>query len=151
MEQWNSVDELLEFAIQRELAAAAFYRELADLSESGSTRDVFLGYAREEDAHEAKLRALKAGKALNLGQRQVQDLKIGDYLLEVAPASGMSYQDALILAMQREKVAFRLYTDMAATATDATVRELLLDLAQEEAKHKLRFEIEYDEQVLTED
>jgi hypothetical protein len=27
---------------------------------------------------------------------------------------------------------------------------MLLGLAQEEAKHKLRFEIEYDDQILTE-
>ena len=30
------------------------------------------------------------------------------------------------------------------------MRELFLSLAQEEAKHKLRFEIEYDDMILTE-
>jgi rubrerythrin len=38
-----------------------------------------------------------------------------------------------------------------ADATDnAAVRDLFLVLAQEEAKHKLRFELEYDEHILKE-
>ena len=39
---------------------------------------------------------------------------------------------------------------MAAATTDADLQALLLSLAQEEAKHKLRFEIEYDDNILTE-
>ena len=42
------------------------------------------------------------------------------------------------------------YSDLAAATEDDSVRTTLLALAQEEAKHKLRFEIEYDEHVLTE-
>ena len=33
---------------------------------------------------------------------------------------------------------------------DAELKSLFLRLAQEEAKHKLHFEIEYDEHILTE-
>ena len=62
----------------------------------------------------------------------------------------MDYQSALVLAMKREKAAFRLYTALAAKVDDEALRELFLRLAQEEAKHKLHFEIEYDEHVLTE-
>ena len=52
--------------------------------------------------------------------------------------------------MKQEKAAFKLYSDLARMASTAELRELLLGLAQEEAKHKLRFEIEYDENVLKE-
>jgi rubrerythrin len=60
----------------------------------------------------------------------------------------MDYQSALILAMKQEKAAFRLYTDLAASTDDEKVRDLFLGLAQEEAKHKLRFEVEYDDDFL---
>jgi rubrerythrin len=50
--------------------------------------------------------------------------------------------------MKQEKAAFRLYTDLAASTDDDAVRDLFLGLAQEEAKHKLRFEVEYDEDFL---
>jgi len=62
----------------------------------------------------------------------------------------MEYQDALIVAMKAEKAAFRLYSDIAGTTDNADLRGTFEALAQEEAKHKLRFEIEYDDRVLRE-
>jgi len=84
-------------------------------------------------------------------QQKVADLKIGDYLVAVEPIEGeLDYQKALIIAMKKEKAAFRLYTDLAGKVDDRGIRDLLLGLAQEEAKHKLRFEIEYDDMILAE-
>jgi rubrerythrin len=51
--------------------------------------------------------------------------------------------------MKGEKGAFKLYSDLASTTDDPGLRATLLGLAQEEAKHKLRFEIEYDDEFLT--
>jgi rubrerythrin len=81
---------------------------------------------------------------------KVRDLKIAEYLVDVRPSSNMSYQDALILAMKKEKAAFRMYTALAGQADDPTVKALFLNLALEESKHKLRFEIEYDDFILKE-
>ena len=78
------------------------------------------------------------------------DLKLADYLVDVEPTPDLDYQQALVLAMKKEKAAFRLYTDIAAAIPDAGLRELFQALAQEEAKHKLRFELEYDDYVLRE-
>ena len=54
------------------------------------------------------------------------------------------------MAMKAEKAAFKLYTDLAAATDDDGLKQIFLDLAQEEAKHKLRFELEYDDSILTE-
>ncbi|MDX9697466.1 MAG: ferritin family protein, partial [Bacteroidales bacterium] len=62
----------------------------------------------------------------------------------------MSYQDALVLAMKKEKSAFKLYLELSNRAKDTQMKNLFLSLAQEESKHKLRFELEYDEFVLRE-
>jgi len=61
----------------------------------------------------------------------------------------MDYQEILILAMKAEKEAFKLYSGLAKATSDASIKDLFLGLAQEEAKHKLRFEVEYDDRVLT--
>jgi rubrerythrin len=60
----------------------------------------------------------------------------------------MSYRDTLVLAIKREKAAFKLYTDLSEKASDKEMKALFLSLAIEESKHKLRFELEYDEYVL---
>lgn len=63
----------------------------------------------------------------------------------------MNYQEALIVAMKREQASHNLYADLAAATDEKGVRDLMLALAQEEARHKLRFETEYDEYILKED
>jgi rubrerythrin len=150
MSQWNSASEILDFAIQNEEQAAKFYTDLAGKMESASMRQVFEDFAREEQGHKAKLLGVQQSGKLEPASRQVVDLKIGDYLVDAEPGPEMDYQQALILAMKQEKAAFKLYTDLAAATADADLRSLLLALAQEEAKHKLRFEVEYDEHILTE-
>ena len=60
----------------------------------------------------------------------------------------MDYQQALIVAMKKEKKAFKMYNDLAAVVDDGSLQAVFLSLAQEEAKHKLRFEIEYDDYVM---
>ena len=150
MSQWSSADEILDFAIHNEEEAAKFYTDLAGKMDSAAMREVFEDFAREEKEHKAKLLGVKQSGKMEQASERIHDLKIGDYLVDVEPGPQMDYQQALILAMKQEKAAFKLYTDLAAAAADPDLRRLLLALAQEEAKHKLRFEVEYDEHILTE-
>jgi rubrerythrin len=149
MEHFESAEEILEFAIEREVESHDFYMRLAESVERPLMRKVFEDFAAEELGHKAKLEAAKRGQIL-LGQPQVQSLGIADYLTDVEPKAEMSYQDALVLAMKKEKAAYRLYLDLAAIAEAEELTDIFLSLAQEEAKHKLRFEIEYDDEILKE-
>lgn len=142
--------EILDFAIAREQEAHDFYVGLADKVERQEMKDVFAQFSKEELGHKAKLQAVKAGKMTISSSGKVADLKIADYVVAAQADPTMSYQDALILAMKREKASFRLYTDLARSASDNSLKELFLALAQEEARHKLRFEVEYDEHYLPE-
>jgi len=143
----NSIDEILDYAIAREQEAVDFYIGLAGRGKDWM-REMLMGFAQEEARHKAKLMAVKDGQKLLSSEKKITDLKIADYLVEVEPTDDINLQDALILAMKREKAAFRLYTDLAARVDDAELRDLFLGLAQEEAKHKLYFETQYDDQML---
>jgi len=146
----KKVAELIDFAINEEEQAAKFYTELAGKMDKQWMKDVLLGFAREEQGHKAKLLRMKEGGKLNVrSDAEVMDLKIADYLVDVEANESLDYQGALIVAMKKEKAAFRLYSDLASIA-EGEVKETFLALAQEEAKHKLRFEVEYDDKVLTE-
>ena len=153
MQEFGSVNDILDFAISEEEAAAKFYTDLAAKMERDWMRKVFEDFAGEERGHKAKLLAVKAGEIPLLTNRAVADLKIGDYLVDVEPeqqGQDLDYQQALIVAMKKEKAAFRLYMTLAEKTEDTDFHKLFLALAQEEAKHKLRFEVEYDEQFLNE-
>jgi rubrerythrin len=51
----------------------------------------------------------------------------------------------------KEKASYRLYSDLAEQVDNEELKDTFLWLAGEEAGHKLRFEIEYDDVVLKED
>lgn len=150
MQTFSSVTEALDFAIAREQEAHDFYVALSGRAANPAMAQALLEFAQEELGHKAKLQSVQQGNVLISAAAKVLDLKIGDYLVEVNTNEVLTYQQALIVAMKQEKAAYRLYMDLAASAPEAGLRELFLALANEEAKHKLRFELEYDEQVLRE-
>lgn len=141
----NTIEEILDFAIEKEEDASKFYADLAAKMTKPGTKKIFEGFSKEEQGHKNKLLAVKGGKFAMPSQQKVQDLKIGDHLVEIELKTDIEYQDALILAMKAEKAAYKLYHELSEATDDADARNLFLTLAQEEAKHKLRFEIEYDE------
>jgi rubrerythrin len=146
----DTVDKILDYAIENERRAVAFYTDLAERAGHEHMKEVFLSFADEERGHEAKLLRVKQAKQMLPAERQVLDLKIGDYLEDVTLSADLDYRQALVVAMKAEKAAFRLYNALASATDDAALKILLLGLAQEEARHKLRFEIEYDDNFLRE-
>jgi rubrerythrin len=151
-ERFKSVDEILEFAIANEVEASRFYTDLAAKMENPAMRKALEDFAQEEQGHKAKLEAVKRGeRAFEAKAIEVQSLDLADYLVQSEPAPDMTYAGALILAMKKEKAAYRLYMDLAATVGTGELAEMFCALAAEEAKHKLRFEIEYDDVVLKDD
>jgi len=150
MKKFGSVDEVLDFAIVNEQEAHDFYEELSEKMSTPQMCEAFKGFAIEEIGHKMKLEAIKAGEHF-INADEVRGLKIADYMVEVQPKGDMTYAEVLILVMQKEKAAYRLYSDLAELSENEEFRELFLGLAQEEAKHKLRFEIEYDDEVMMED
>lgn len=150
MEEFKSINEILEFAIASEQEAVEFYSNLAEQAKNTEMKTVFNQFAKEEMSHKARLIKIKDEGSFEVKSEQISDLKIADYLVDVQVSPNMSYQDALVVAMKKEKSAFKLYTHLAAKAPTENLKTIFLSLAQEESKHKLRFEIEYDDYILKE-
>jgi rubrerythrin len=148
MKTFKSIEEVLDFAMQGEQEAIDLYSRLAEQSENSEMRDTFVQFAREEMGHKARLLKIKTEGIISDRAVSVIDMKISDYLSNITPGPNMDYREALILAMSKEKAAFKLYTRLAAEANFGELKNTFLSLAQEEARHKLRFELEYDDYVL---
>ena len=88
MQQWKSVDEVLDFAIGQEQEAFQFYTDLSARMDRPWMSEIFKGFAQEELGHKRKLEDIKIGKKLLPSQSKVLDLKIGDYLIDVEPSRG---------------------------------------------------------------
>lgn len=146
--EFKNIEEILEYAISNEEKAESLYTQLADRVGRPGMREAFLDFANEERSHKARLLKIKAGKLSPVAEETVLDLKLTEHLVEPEPTANMTYPEALLFAMKAEKAAFILYTRLAEVTGDAALSKIFQNLAQEEAKHKLRFELEYDEHVL---
>ena len=144
MAEFESDDEILELAIAREEDANQFYMILAERVTSAEMRKVFEDLAEEELEHKAKLEleVIKTGRVVTATEKPELETK-GD-TEAVGPDVDMDYKDMLIMGMQKEEASFRLYVDLAGRVINEDARETLIALAEEEVKHKLRFETEYD-------
>ena len=147
MKQFESVNEILDYAMVNEQDAVDFYTGYAE-KVKGELKDLFLEFAQEEIKHKARLMKIKEERIFTFSQENIKGLSISEYTTSFSLE--MSYQDALILAMAKEKAAFKLYTYLAEKTDLPVLKVFFLSLAQEESKHKLRFEIEYDEYILKE-
>lgn len=151
MEKFNSTDEILDFAIKAEQEAINFYSSLYNRTANENMKLAYREFILEEKSHKDKLLKLKEDRSLSgIELKKVNDLKISDYMVEQQIHDNMDYQDALVVAMLKEKAAYKLYTDLAEIADSVELKELFKYLALEEAKHKLKFEIEYDDNVMQE-
>ena len=102
--------------------------------------------AAEELEHKAKLELemIKMGKTLPT-QQMPAGRPESEYIISDSDAPlDMDYADMLLLGVEKEDAAFRMYVNLIPNVKDEESREVLLALAQEEVRHKLRFETEYD-------
>jgi len=151
MENFETINAIFDFAIESEIEAHKFYTGLAAKASNPEMEKVFIGFAAEEQTHKEILENARKGRKISLNAEKIPDLKIADFTVAVKPTQNMTYKDALVLAMKKEKKAFQLYTCLSNLMHNKEDSALFASLAQQEAKHKLRFELEYDEVVLKED
>lgn len=150
MKNFENIDQILDFAMQSEQEAVDFYTQLAEQASNKEMEDIFKQFAKEEMGHKSRIMNIKESGQFTVPEKKVTDLKIADYTVDVQPHPNMKYDEALVVAMKKEKAAFKLYNDLANRAPDQNMKNLFLSLAQEESKHKLRFELEYDDFVMRE-
>ena len=148
IQEFETSNDILKFAIMREQESIDLYTSLGDTARNPEMEKVFLSFANEERGHKKRLENIQSSGQFKFTPKQIRDIKVGDYLVDIEPHEGMSYQEALILAMKKEKAAFKLYNDLSTMVSDQLLKSLFKSLAQEESKHKLRFELEYDELII---
>jgi len=147
----DSFEKLVEFAVSKEEEAASFYEFLASVTEKKHIRKLLEQFAREERAHKKVFENLGKKGPFPGGEHRphpMDDMKISDYLVDQPFDPKMDFQDTLILAMKREEKAYHFYRDLAGRMEDTRMADLLMRLAEEEARHKSRLEEEYDKEVL---
>ncbi len=144
----DQMKKALDFAIEKEKEAEAFYKEWSQKAKDPAVKGLFAELAGVEHGHVEMLSRITPEEMAATGEGSIEDLNLSDLLVGVAASPNMNLQEAMILAMKREEGAVKLYSRLAELNGEA--RSLFEALAKEEGKHKLQLESEYDEHILTE-
>jgi len=144
---FNSVEEIINYAIEKEKEAVKFYEEISRQEAFSGTRKIFEEFAKEERKHQTMLEdfSINQDKISEYKLEWITDIKRSDYLVDIEYEKGMHYTDILRLAMKKEEKALKLYNDLMQKADNKNVIKLFQLLAQEEAKHKGYIEGLYDD------
>jgi rubrerythrin len=144
---FESIHKLLLFAISKERASRQFYLEIAGQMTDTVSQRMFEAIARQEEKHEEtlKLEVFKQGYTLSAEHDEtVAEFDWQEHLELGGDVMNMNYADVLMVAIQKERAAFQLYTQLISMTEQPDIRKMLLDLAEEEMRHVIQFEREYD-------
>lgn len=140
----NTIDEVLDFAIEQEQIAADFYKATSRKAVSSEMQRILLELSEDELRHKKMLINVKDSDYALSPHQEILDVKVTDYLVEVNDVETLSYHDALGVAMKREKAAFELYDRIANALPEGHLKDEFGILATSESKHKLFFEAQYE-------
>jgi rubrerythrin len=145
----SSMDDVVNFAIDKEEKAMDFYQKCADRAKNTGIKQFFQEMVEEEKRHRDMLKELNPVGLEGIKLDKVEDLRISDYLLDVRFKEDITYQEALTLAMKREEKAHAFYSSWQNKCMHEKTAKVFELLAREEMKHKRRIETLYDEEILT--
>lgn len=149
--KFSGFSEIMEYAVKREEEAARSYGRLMKKAEDPAVRQLLQDLQDDEKNHRKILLGLKKERIEASAGKDVQDLKISDYLVEEPLAAGMTLQDLLIFAAKKERKAAALYAGLAKKVQGKEHKKIFEFLSKQEKSHKLRLEIEYEKHFLGED
>ena len=143
---FESFEEIISFAIEKERDAAVFYADIASQEPFSGVREALEEMVAEEEKHEAILKNLGENKELleHYEFKWIPDMKRSDYMIDLIFEPGMRYIDILRLAMKREEQALKMYNELQKKTDNEEYIKAFKVLCQEEAKHKLYLETLYD-------
>ena len=140
--------EILKFAIEKEIQAFNVYKNASQVAKYSGAKELFLDLSKEEEGHRKLLENFSMEKVTQVAIKPIPDLKISDYMAEVEFRPDMPYADILRMGMKMEEHSLKLYHDLKESSKDENLKKFFSFLANEEAKHKLRLEKIYDQEIL---
>jgi rubrerythrin len=143
----NEIRELLDLAMDREIAAEAFYIAGQRKTTDPGAVDLMRELAAEESKHYRRIKALKEDglNSQKLPPGKLADLMLSEYLVDTPISEAATLQDVITAAMKREQYSQEFYAKMTQLSENKAFQQLCERLMQEERKHKAKLEIFYDD------
>ena len=143
---WQSIDDVLSFAIQQERDFAKLYQAAAETLADATTAALLHAFAKQEKVHRVRLEELRGvhGMEVTTGDLAALHNQVNP---DPPTISNSSLQAIVRYAVKAEADAETLYTWLADMSGDPDIRVVFRTLAQEEHEHAAWFKAEYKRQM----
>lgn len=143
----QTIKELVEGAVQREINAQRVYGDLAGKASDDAARDALQGLVKQEKDHQEILERYLSGQLEGgmLGRSEGADYKIAEHFDQTEISPDMELKDIFLLAANREMASNEFYLQLSQAHPEGEVKSLLERIAAEELGHKHKMESLYNE------
>lgn len=142
--------KILRMAVNNEIEAYDFYDGAAAKTTNKALKSIFVELAGEELKHKLLLESFLADGGKKLQFAETADYKIAETVELPKLTVGMSFVDAIALAMKKEEEAMKMYRKFADASSSAEQKEMFTQLARMEQGHKTRLETLYTDTAFVE-
>ena len=135
--------DIIQYAIDREIEAEMFYKEMESKVSKPILKEMFANFAKEENKHQQILKEAFDNKEAELNFKPTADYGISETVAKPTISDEMTLADAFTIAMKNEERAMKMYSYLAADSSSESIKKLFQDLASMEQGHKLKMELCY--------
>jgi len=139
----NEYQNIIDFAMKNEIAAEAFYIEIAEKVSKPRLKEMFTAFSKEEKKHQDILNNLSESKNAGSYFTEDRDYGVSETVEKPEISDNMTLSDAYAIAMKNEENAMKLYQNLAQDCKSPEIRKVLEDLATMERDHKFKMETSY--------
>ncbi len=149
MDEFESVDDILAFAITMEMMSHQFYIELSDRMEGQDVREFFAGLAAEELLHADAIEKIRE-RGIEAQFSEYICSEVSNFLDATETPKDLGYKEAIALAIKKEQAASMFYNSLTDSCIDDSTRQVFTFLALQEESHRQQLSHEYDRITLSE-
>ena len=143
MFEFQTVHDVMSFAVSLEHISQEFYLQLAERVTNPGVHAFLLEMAQQEAIHEEQLRSLLENHAQDLSGA-IDFKEVQSYVQAMEIPDELDYKKAVKVAYDKEKASQMLYSILSNVVQPDYLRQLLMTLSRQEEKHKDFFAKEYD-------
>ena len=148
--QFESLNDVLTFAIRKEHDSRELYLMFRDMVKDPGAKALLEDLANQELGHQRLLEnALKGGTIGGIGgKKEIKDLRLSDYMVTEDIGPDSSPQEVMLFAIKKEQESYNIYHMLLTNYEGTELDELFSRLIREEQHHKETLEREYEEHFM---
>lgn len=143
----KTLNDLLNAAIQDEIAAQVFYLDALEKTNNVKLKEFFNLLAKEEKGHERILKGVKEmgiyDGSLPVDEDSVEKIEGAHVIPDEEPIEKMSLEKAMKVAMKKEIKASEVYGHMEQTSTQEELKKLFSSLSSDERRHATKIDEQF--------